>query len=79
MIIEGVDWSVWRASAEVMVGGGGMWCKDEREREENIKRNKLKNLDNKEQDNLNSKISGQLFDRTHKHFLTKWSFGNREN
>ena len=26
-----------------------------------------------------SKLSGQIFDGTHKHFLTKWSFGNREN
>ena len=62
-----------------MVGVGGVWGKDEKERKENIKRNKLKTWKNKEQDNLYSEISGQLFDRTHKHFLPKWSFGNREN
>ena len=62
-----------------MVGVGWVGCKDEKDRKENIKRNKLKNLDNEVQDDLYSEISGQLFDKTHKHFLTKWSFGNREN
>ena len=79
MIIKGIDCGVRRALAEAMVGGGGMWCKTEKERKEIIKWNKLKNHENKEVNSLYSKISGQLFDRTHKYFLKKWSFGNREN
>ena len=79
MIIKGIGLCVWRAGTEVIVGVDGIGCKIEKERKENWKRNKLKNLENKKQDDLYSEISGQLFDRTHKHFLTKWSFGNREN
>ena len=79
MNIKYIERSVWREWPRGRVGVGGLGCKDEKDRKENIKRNKIKNLDNKVQDDLYSEISGQLFDRTHKYFVTRWSFGNREN
>ena len=79
MIIKGIGLCVWRAGTEVIVGVGGIGCKIEKERKESIKWNKLKNTYNKVQVDFYSEISGQLFDRTHNHFLTKWSFWNREN
>ena len=44
MIIKYIERSVGREGPKVMVGLGWVGCKDEKDRKENIKRNKLKNL-----------------------------------
>ena len=62
-----------------MVWVGGVGCKDKKDRKENIKRNKLKTWTIRCRTICIQRYQHNFFDRTHKHFLTKWSFGNREN